>query len=234
MRYKIASLTILLAVAAVAALGMTFRRGAQTASDQARRPDPTTILARVRKAKARGATEVTFPAPKAFYADVGSLDEALLHYDAVIAKPVGKTSFLLDTHNVSTFYKFQIVERLSASKIGQASPLSRSLPAGLPPAGPNQFYLMTGGGELTLEGVRVTVQSDMGELSPSQNYLLLMRLDQSGGAGMVELGPYGVFKVGPDDAVESIVAKAHLLKSDMESRYGNSVARLRAELRRRN
>jgi hypothetical protein len=233
MRYKVASVTILLAVAAVAALAMAFQDGAQPASGQSKRPDPTTILARVRKAKANGAKEVTFPAPEVFYASVGSLDEALRYYDAVIAKPVEKTSFLIDSHNVSTFYKFEVVERLSGKR-GQVKPLSLSLPAGLPPAGPNHFYLMTGGGNLTLEGVKVTVESDIGELSPSQNYLLLVRLDPSGSAGVVELGPYGVFKVSPDEAVESIATKPNLLKSDMESRYGNSVARLRAELQRKN
>ncbi len=142
-----------LALVAAAALGMTLQDGAQEpASGQAKRPDPTTILARVQKAKAQGATEVTFPPVEPYHADVGGLDEALRYYDAVVARPVGKTSLLLDDHNISTFYRFEVVERLSPGR-GEVKPLSLKLPAGLPPAGANHFYLMTDGGTLTLEGV---------------------------------------------------------------------------------
>ncbi len=49
---------------------------------------------------------------------------------------------------------------------------------------------------------------------------------------MVELGPAGLFRVSPEGEVGAAGAKQSLLKTEIESRYGNSVGRLKAGLRR--
>ena len=48
----------------------------------------TTLLGRARKAKARGATEATFPGPVGIPVFVRNWEEVLSHFSLTVAKPV--------------------------------------------------------------------------------------------------------------------------------------------------
>lgn len=194
--------------------------------------DPTTLKARVKKEKAKGANKVNFSSPVPIYAETGGIDEAAATYLLVIAKPAGASSFMLSPHKLTTFQKFEIIERVSAgTPPGCCGPQASELPPGLPPPGPDEIYVRMNGGKAVIDDVEVTQESEF-SFDESERYLLFLLPDKTGVLGTIPLGPYGIFKV-KGDAVESVLNYPHTLDSEVKAKFGKSLERLKAGLRRR-
>lgn len=193
--------------------------------------DPTTLRARIKPARARGAQKAVFPGPIPWYEAVRSLGEALARYTVVIAQPVEKRSFMPGPRDIQSIYKLKVIDTLSRANVSGCC-VPTDLPAGLTPLNENEIYLWAGGGTVQLDGVETTVEDEFGGLSTSRQYLLFLKLDPSGKIGMVTLGPRGVFKINPNGVLESIVNDPHVLKRDIEKGYGNSVNRMSVDLKR--
>lgn len=188
--------------------------------------DPTTLKARVKKEKAKGATKVTFASPVPIYAETSGLDEAFSTYLVVIAKPVEAKTFMLSPHKLTTFQKFEIIERLATpANTDCCGPQASDFPAELPSPGVNEIYLRMNGGKALIDGVEVTQQSEF-PFKDSEQYLLFLLPDSTGVIGTVPLGPYGIFRVKGDD-VESILNSPHTLDTEFKTKFGKSLSRLK-------
>jgi len=204
------------------------------ALNQKEKEDPTTLRARLKKAKPNGNNEVIFAAPEPILADVGSLDEALAHFSVVVATLVDATSLQVDARNIMTYYKFRILESLSEKQLAGAG-VPENLPTELSPPKNDEIYLLEGGGTVLIDGVKVTQKRDY-EYVKSRKYLLFISKNNSATIGMVNLGKYGVFRVKEEDndTVEAIVDEVGPLKRDLEQQHGNKISRLRSAAKRNN
>jgi hypothetical protein len=207
--------------------------GSQTPSLGQEKEDPTTLKARVKKAKANGATKVTFDSPVPIYAETSGLDEASSTYLIVVAKSIEGKTLMLSPHKLTTFQKFEIVERFGEPpNTGCCGPEASDLPSELVSPGTNELYVRINGGEQIIDGVEVTQKKEF-QFKDGEQYLLFLLPDTTGVISTIPLGPYGVFKV-KDDTVESLMNYRHTLDTEITTNYGKSLTLLKATIRRRN
>ena len=192
-------------------------------------PDPTLLTTRIQKAKAAGITEVILPGPTPYLAEVSGLADAIIHYSVIVGKVKDATSLQVDGRKIMTYYKFQILEKLS-DRQALSGGAPEELPAALTPLATNEIYVLEGGGTITLDGTRVTQTSDY-EYSKNQTYLLFLSKNSAQSIGMVNLGKHGVFSV-KDDTLEAISKDGSPLKRDLSEQHSNKLTNLRAVLAR--
>lgn len=195
------------------------------------REDPTTLRARVKKAKARGERKVKFGSPVPIYAETAGLEEAAANYLIVLARPREATTLMLSPNKLTTFQKFEILDRLTTPKMRSCcGPKASDLPPGLAVSGPSEIYVRLNGGTYVIDDVEVTQELEF-NFSGTQEYLLFLLPDETGVIGTIPLGPYGVFSV-KGDSIESILNYPHLLDTEIRSKHNGSLGRLRARLGR--
>src|SRR5690348_16817422 len=69
------------------------------------------IYSIARRAKAEGKSSVTIPPPIIDYPNMGlSLDDVLKKYSALVVQVAESTSFVQDSNNIVTVYKFKILD----------------------------------------------------------------------------------------------------------------------------
>ena len=196
--------------------------------------DPTTLSARVKKEKDKGARTVTFPAPVMEYPDA-DLSTSLSESTVVVADVTGKVSRLIDTHTIGTFYKLSVVETLSKPKSSVCcNPKDEDFPSDLPALSQGEMYMAGIGGTLTLDGVEVTVEEAFKDLIPYRRYVLFLKASPSGRLSVSALGPTGVFVVESDGRLESIVGKANKLRGDMKQIRNGSLEGLKQHIKQKN
>ena len=227
---------ILVALAA-ASIILASRTGTFSAEKQptSQSEDRTSLRARVKKEKLKGAQKVNFPAPLVEYADEIALDTALSQTMTVVADVIDKHSRLIDSHNVGTFYRLRVIERLSdgACASPDCNVEDEDFPADLPSIGNNEMYVFGIGGTLILDGIELTVNEDFDGLRPDEKYLLFVSPSPSRRFGLLPIGPPGVFKVQPNGKLEIIVNRKLKLARELENSYGNSLLKLKDEIERR-
>jgi hypothetical protein len=195
------------------------------------------ITSRVKKAKERGEQEVVLYAPQVDYAgSASSTEEILLKYSAVVAKPVEERSYVWDSSQVITWYKFQVVENISQKEYPPCPTCSsipdEMLPQELLPLKKDEILLSRFGGALTIDGVNVTtVNSDFPPFSTSNKYLLFITVDARGVAGTAG-GPATLFTANADDTLEPLSKRPHSIKRDVDDRFGRSLRGLREYFRK--
>lgn len=226
---------VVIAVSALAILGAvgTFSKVPQRSSE-VQGVEPGTLKWHVKKAKEKGQARVVASTPVYNYAAVRSLEEALSYFRVAIVSPVEKKSYVQSERNVTTWYKFRVVEDLSASK-AQGCSTCGSLPdppAEMLPLKDDEILIPKAGGTVMLDGVEVIKEEgDFPQFSMSKEYLLFFEPDLSRGIARLSLGPAGVFPINPDGSLEGINRKGSLIKSDLEVRFNNSVNDLKAKLK---
>lgn len=178
---------------------------------------------------------VTIPAYNLWHEGVSGIDEAASVYSIVIAHPLSKHSFVLDSesHLIESWYRFAITEVLSLKPFSTCTecPPSPDPPASLLPLGPGQLLVAHNGGSVTVNGVEInSIDQAFPDYQMSQNYLLFLRMDTSKRVGRTSLGPAAVFTISSNGTLATVAEGTHPLAQDIIERYGNSVANLRAAL----
>jgi hypothetical protein len=232
MRLKILLSTglILLVISFVWRANSNHAQQARNPSAPQSREDPTSLRARVKRAKPDGRGEVVFSLPEPILADVASLDQALNNYSAIIAEPLEATSVQTDARNIMTYYRFRVLERLSQSHSAAAT--MPNIPQELPALKENEMYVVEGGGSVLIDGIKVT-QRPAYDYALGHKYLLFISTNSSQTVGMVHLGKTGVFRMMPDDdSLEPISGEPSVVSRDLQQRHANRISSLRSALRR--
>lgn len=195
--------------------------------------DRTSLEARVRKEKAKGARSVTFPAPLNEYAEEISLDDALTQTTLVIARVTEKHSRQVDSHTIGTFYRLSILETLSQATSGNCClPKDEDVPGDLPQLGADETYFFGIGGTISLDGIEVTVKEDFGALLRGDRYLMFLSRSPSGKLSGSAIGPSSLFRITGGMRLESI-GKKHKLARELEERFQSSLTQLNESLKKR-
>jgi len=192
--------------------------------------DPTSLRARVKKVKAKGEKKAKFGSPVPIYAETTGLEESAANYLIVLARPLGATTLMLSPHKLTTFQKFEILDRLTTPITKSCcGPKTSDLPPGLAVSGPNEIYVRMNGGTYVIDDVEVTQEPEF-NFSGTEEYLLFLLPDETGVVSTIPLGPYGVFNV-KGDGVESILNYPHVLDTEIKAKHNGSLGRLRAKLK---
>ena len=180
------------------------------------------------QAKARGKTKIVIPAPLGIPAAVNSLDEAFSSaYTAVLARPVALKTYA-DKWEISTWYKFEIVEILVAKPSREGAP--ERIPQDFLPLSAGEFVLKTGNGTAHVDGIEITSKGDLPDFSFADTYLLFVEPDSSGNLVFLPLGDDGVFLVKANGTLESASTKDTSLKRDVSLLF-NTMDRFRSEIK---
>jgi hypothetical protein len=239
MKYKLWAL----AACCIFVGGAAVVSGSNRSSSRQSQNHPITLSQIVQRAKDSGKKNVYLPAPIPFYAEVDSLDEALSGTTAVVATPIEKTTVLLASESIVTFYRLKIADSLSRGGPSRCCD-RKPLPIELPALNSNETYLQVGGGSITIDDVRVHREEEFGGLQLSQQYLFFLSQDASQAVSMVQLGMDGIFKVNEDGGLENIASskggateQSHRrvkspLEQDLERLHENSLTQLKASIKK--
>lgn len=197
----------------------------------------------VQQAKAKGEREVLVPGifscPVEFTNPERAITKAASYGYVVVARLIEKESSVFSKHEIVTWYKFKTVESLNDKKFPEGK-LHKSVPAGLLPLRADEFLVAKNGGAVVVDGIRAVSRSPTIPDSPAtQQYVMFLRPasythpDPTGKTGKLTYGLRGVFTLNADGTMEAAVQEPYPLKTDMESRYKNSLDKLRAGLKRR-
>jgi len=151
---------------------------------------------------------------------------------AVIAQPVQVECRLEDDkQTINSWYKFRILETLSEP---QPYPYSFGSPPGeLLPLNNNEFAALLPGGSLTVDGVKVVSRPPESPALPLfKKYLLFIDLDSANRVARIEYGPDSIFSVKEDGLIKAYNGRATALQQNIEARYGNSIDRIKAGLKK--
>jgi hypothetical protein len=196
--------------------------------------DPTTLRARAKKEKAKGQTKVTFPGPLMEYPEGVDLDTALSKTSVLVVELISKTSRVLDSHTIGTFYRAKVLETLTPSgSAGCFTPADADFPPELGPINADEIVIVGNGGTAVIEGVEVTVEEELGGLIPGRRYLLFSSPSASGKFAVLNLGPQGAFQVKANGDLEPLTVKLYKLQRELRQEHGNSLSRLKAHLTQR-
>lgn len=199
-------------------------------SSRTQTEDPTTLRSRIKRVKARGDKEVTFPVAETIGEEVNGLDDAVAKYSILLVEPLENISILADPRTIVTYVKFRVLETLS-SKGDANSFVDQEVPSELPPLNSNEIYIVEEGGTLEIDGVKVT-QKGKYEFSKSQGYLIFVSQSSVRSVGAITLGEYGVFLVKPDSSIEALSEVVTPLRKDLARLHGNSLNRVKSSLKR--
>jgi hypothetical protein len=197
--------------------------------------EPGTLKWHVKQAKLKGKQQVTVSTPIYEYAGVQSLDEAVSYFHVVIAKPIEKRSYVQSAQNITTWYKFKVVEDLSLNK-GAGCSTCGSLPVApgdMLPLKEDEILIPRAGGTVVLDGIEITKEeANFPQFSMAREYLLFFSPDPSKGIGKLSLGPYGVYVVNPAGKIEPINGKGTPLRNEIQRLYHDSLDQLKAKLKK--
>lgn len=196
---------------------------------------PGTLKWHAKKAKEKGEKEVKVATPIYNYATVNSLDEAAAHYYIYIAQPVEIKTVISSPKNITTWYKFRIIEDLSKENLQFCSTCSSVInpPEDMLPLKENEILIPKAGGTVDIDGVRVTKEeNDFPQFSTSHTYLLFLDLDASKKIGKFSMGPNGVFEIASNEEIRSVNENRRRLKDEIKNLYGNSLTQLKKKLKK--
>jgi hypothetical protein len=85
-----------------------------------------------------------------------SIEQAFVDYTVVVAKPIAEKTYQRDDNNLRTWYKFQIVDRLTELKDSRCVDCFKlTPPSDLLPLSSNEFLIPKDGGRMVLDGVEI-------------------------------------------------------------------------------
>jgi hypothetical protein len=163
-----------------------------------------------------------------------NLDDVLKKYSALVVQVAESTSFVEDSNNILTVYKFKILDFVS-QKPADACETCAPLPDvshKLSAAKFNEFVLQVSGGTVTVDGIKVTMKNAGNlDFSSAKKYLVLVSFTPAGMARLA-VGPSGVFEVNDDDSLRSLTDSKHLVPAQIRSRFSNNLSAFKQAARR--
>lgn len=211
----------------------------ETASknQQQRKLEPTSgrLKWHAAEAKREGNTKVVISTNLNSYlgSENSSIEQAFVDYSVVVAEPVAKQTYEYDDNNLRTWYKFRIIDALNGLKNPAcADCVTLAPPAELLPLDSNEFVLPHEGGNLSIDGIEIEQREPgFSQFQKNQKYLLFLSLYPNGVA-LTSGGPIGVFVVDQHDGLTSLHAARDTLKDGIEQKFGSSLNRVKAYLKR--
>lgn len=235
MKFKALALISFILFLAVAGTIGTLSVGKQPLLNGQDSESPGTLKWHVKRAKERGEKEVKVATPIYNYATVTGLDEAAAHYYIYIAQPLESKTITSSPKNITTWYKFKVIEDLSRENLQVCSTCSSVInpPEEMLPLKANEILIPKAGGTIDIDGIRVTKEeNDFPQFSMSHTYLLFLDLDRSRKVGRFSMGPNGVYKIDSNDQIRSVNEKPRRLKDEIKNLYGNSLTQLKKKLKK--
>jgi hypothetical protein len=79
-------------------------------SSRTQTEDPTTLKSRIKRVKARGDKEITFPVGETIGEEVNGLTDAVAKYSILLVEPLENISILADRWTIVTYVRFRVLE----------------------------------------------------------------------------------------------------------------------------
>ena len=150
------ALTATLVIATLVFFGVLSFQDKSRIEELKRSPDRGKLSWHAQMAKAKGEKKVVLNSTIEDYAVPRTWEDALSNYNLVVAEPLYSKSYAT-TYDVQTWYKFRVLEELSAPNTYCTDcPTSNDPPADLLPLQPDEFLSAKLGGETTVDGVVIT------------------------------------------------------------------------------
>jgi hypothetical protein len=207
-----------------------YQQGRNAASGQ--QQDSLVEIARRNKAEGKNKTAIS-----EIRIDYGGanmeLDQALINYSIVIAEPVQNKSFALDSSNITTWYKFRVLETLARKSYIFCSTCSPVPPIPEEMGEPNydEFFVDTIGGVLNVEGVEISQPNSSLHFETGNKYMMFVNLSPSQVA-VIAGGPSGVFELGKNGSLRSLNKENARLPAEMQRHFGRKLSEFRSHFNR--
>ena len=191
-----------------------------------------TLKWRILDAKAKGQNRVELSVLGCGW-DIGSLQTALSRDTVVLAELVGKKTYE-DRYGLHTVYRFKTKETL----VEHPNPYPKALtytavPSDMLPIAEDEFLIRETNGQMEIDGITVTQDSNGAQYFEDQTYLLFVWIDPSRRTAIrTATDPLGVFLVDSDGNLSSYLKRPYPLKTELEKQFKNSVNNLRHSLKK--
>ncbi|SRR6266404_549443 len=190
----------------------------------------------VEEAKKEGRRQVIISSGILEYLGTANTDieQAFNDYTVVVAQPISKQTYQVSDNDLLTWYRFRIVDALTALKNPACfGCLGVTPPSDIPPLDSNEFLIAKAGGRLMLDGVEV-IQTERGfpEFEDNQRYLLFISLYPNHVAAPAG-GPLGVFKIAENETLTSIHDQSDPIKDGILSEFHGSLKLLKRHFNKR-
>lgn len=162
-------------------------------------------------------------------------DDALANFHLVIAEPVDSRSYAT-TYDIQTWYKFRLVEELSAPTVDcPGCSTAVDPPADLLPLQANEFLTAKLGGETFVDGVAISSSDPrFPNFETGKRYMLLVVFDSNRIVGSLRSGPWGTFALESDEKLKPVNAELkHPFREKLSEEFGNSLGNLKRSLKAR-
>ncbi|HEY6230802.1 MAG TPA: hypothetical protein VIW64_06040 [Pyrinomonadaceae bacterium] len=229
-------LKLTLGIASIAILmvlgikGLVYHQGRTAASWQ----EKGSLVEVARRKKAEGQDKATVSEMRVDYAGANiALDEALQRYSVFISELIESKSFVLNSRDIRTWYKFRILETLSRKSYWYCpicSPINE-VPEEMGEPNSDEFFVDTIGGVLEIEGVELTQPNNSLHFEKGTRYLVFINLTPSQ-VGVLAGGPSGVFQLDNNDTLHSMQKANAQLPAEMQRRFGLKLSEFKSHLNR--
>jgi len=186
----------------------------------------------VKKAKAKGQTEITIPASIVDYGGSSpstTMAKVLSLYDCVIATPIDQVTTPYSSDSIVTWFKLktmEVVSNTSNPEFSESEEDGGSIPKQLYPIAEDEFVIAQYGGTLVIDRVKLTKTPEYPPFQPNKQYLLFIRRHSSGKAEIVG-GPIGAFSIDENANLIPFVNARHPLVTSIRESYNNSLYNVR-------
>lgn len=234
-------LKLVLAIAAVAiltTLGIkaVYYPGRNTPNVQSKKSlvERGSLVEIARRKKADGQDKATISGLIIDYGGEGmELAEALKLYSVLIAEPIDSKSFPQESSNISTWYKFRILETLAQNPYWTCSgcPKVSAIPPEMGQPNHDEFFVAISGGVVNIEGVEITQPFSSLHFEAGNKYLMFVNLAPSQ-AAIVGGGPSGAFQLDKNDTLHSLNKQDAPLPAEVQKRFGLKLVAFRSHIKR--
>jgi hypothetical protein len=162
---------------------------------------------------------------------VRTLEEAMGEFKWIVGEPIEEKTMSFPTvinskepDSIFTVYRIRVERRFGMSKgVFPADPVLKRCLSMMPPH-PDEILVLKSGGVITVDGVLLKKRGSLcfSELMP-RRYLLALRMDESGQAGVLEMGCMSIFAI-DGDRLSPRQTVTEAITSGMKERFGNSLA----------
>ena len=229
---KILAAVAALLVATFFFVGMSTLQDKSKIQELEKSPDRGKLNWHAQMARAKGEQQVILRSSISNYAVPRNLDDALANFHLVIAEAVDSRSYAT-TYDIQTWYKFRLLEELSAPGKSCVDCDSISPPVEMLPLESNEFLTAKVGGETNVDGINITSRDPtFPNFEIGRRYLLLAEFDSKRLVAAIRSGPWGVFAVESDDKLKPVNERLkHPFQEKLSDQFGNSVSNLRRSLK---
>jgi len=189
----------------------------------------------VKRAKERNETRVLVPPPEESYAEVQSLEDAILRYSTLIVEPIEQHTVVWDGATIVTWNKLKVIDYISYPIQNYAQCTNGlTAPSEMLPLSVGEILVPIYGGSLTIDGVQLESRNlEFGShFSLSKQYLVFLSLDHARSVGQLSLGPHGVFILNSLQQTIPILDSKSMLSRELDVKAGNSLHKFKDHVHR--